>query len=237
MKKLSEIIHQDVSLGRRDFLTFSSMSLLGLAASSVFPTPVKAAFAALNSGTLAELDAIYFYVDISNQTAFYPKSFSFEQYTDEAQYLAQVMFQELMKFEFQNKNGSLSEALGPGMKTNNNVLAMNDGFDTVKSIYQRNDSYFNDYMLEYVSGLLQHSHSKQKDVTVANRKLYNSSDMVKVNANIQQAEKKGTDFKNIIDQLYSVATHYYQSRKLTAYKAGGGTGLVNSSSATPIIRC
>ncbi|WP_339010039.1 hypothetical protein [Aeromonas popoffii] len=126
-----------------------------------------------------------------------------------------------MKFEFQNKNGSLSEALGPGMKPNNNVLTMSDSFDTVKSIYQRNGSYFNDYMVEYVSGLLQHSYSKQKDVTVANRKLYNSWDMVKVNANIQQAEKKGTDFKNIIDQLYSVATHYCQSRKLTAYKAGG----------------
>ncbi len=220
MKKLSEIIHQEVSQGRRDFLTFSSMSLLGLAVSSVFPTPVKAAFVALNSGTLAELDAIDFYVDISNQTAFYPNSISFEQYTDEAQYLAQVMFQELMKFEFKSKNGALSEALGRGMEPNNDVLKINDGFNTVESIFNRNRNYFTDNMAEYVSGLLQHSYSKQTNVAVADRKLYNSWDMVKVNANIQQAEKS-TQFKQIIDQLYSVATHYCQSGKLTAYKAGG----------------
>lgn len=220
MKKLSEIIHQEVSQGRRDFLTFSSMSLLGLAASSVFPTPVKAAFAALNSGTLTELDDLDFYVRTSRQTAFYPNLVTFEQETDEAQYLAQVMFQELMKFEFKSKNGALSEALGRGMEPNNDVLKINDGFNTVESIFNRNRNYFTDNMAEYVSGLLQHSYSKQTNVAVADRKLYNSWDMVKVNANIQKAEKS-TQFKQIIDQLYSVATHYCQSGKLTAYKAGG----------------
>ncbi|WP_287147308.1 hypothetical protein [Aeromonas sp.] len=222
MKKLSEIIHQEVSQGRRDFLTFSSMSLLGLAVSSVFPTPVKAAFAALNSGNFAELDGINFYVMGSDQRRFDLPLVNFGQETDEAQYLAQVMFQELMKFEFKNKNGQLSEALGPGMAPNNSVLSMGNHNDTVKDIYYRNQSYFTDNMVEYVSGLLQNSYSKQKDVTVANRKLYNSWDMVKVNANIQQAEK-GTQFKEIIDQLYAVATSYCQNGKLNTYntKADG----------------
>lgn len=222
MKKLSEIIHQEVSQGRRDFLTFSSMSLLGLAVSSVFPTPVKAAFAALNSGTLTELDGINFYVTSSNQPIVYSKPVSFTQATDEAQYLAQVMFQELMKFEFQYQNGSLSADLGPGMKPNDSVLAMSNNNNSVGNIYYSNKSYFTDNIVEYVSGLLQHSYSKQKDVTVANRKLYNSWDMVKVNANIKQAEK-GTQFKEIIDQLYAVATSYCQNGKLNTYntKADG----------------
>jgi hypothetical protein len=71
-------------------------------------------------------------------------------------------------------------------------------------------------MVEYVSGLLQHSYRKQTNVAVADRKLYNSWDMVKVNANIKQAEK-GTQFKEIIDQLYAVATSFCQGGKLNAY--------------------
>ncbi|HHO0774356.1 TPA: hypothetical protein ACRTMT_003859, partial [Aeromonas hydrophila] len=220
MKKLSAIIHREVSQGRRDFLTFSSMSLIGLAASSVFPAPVKAAIAVLNNGNFSELDAINFYVMASNQPAVDSSRVNFVQETDEAQYLAQVMFQELMKYEFQYQNSSLSEALGPGMKPNNNVLTMSDGISSVNAIYSSNRRYFTDNMVEYVSGLLQNSYSKQTNVTVADRKLYNSWDMVKVNANIKQAEK-GAQFKEIIDQLYSVATHYCQSGKLTAYKAGG----------------
>ncbi|MGY3960937.1 hypothetical protein [Aeromonas popoffii] len=216
MKKLSEIIHQEVSQGRRDFLTFSSMSLLGLAASSVFPTPVKAAFAALNSGTLAELDGINFYVVGSDQRRFDLPLVNFGQETDEAQYLAQVMFQELMKFEFKVKYSQLSEALGHGMAPNDSVLAMSNNNNSVYNIYSRYPSYFTDNMVEYVSGLLQNSYSKQKDVTVANRKLYNSWDMVKVNANIKQAEK-GTQFKEIMDELYAVATSYCQNGKLNAY--------------------
>ncbi|HDX8438539.1 TPA: hypothetical protein RQN11_004143 [Aeromonas dhakensis] len=220
MKKLSEIIHREVSQGRRDFLTFSSMSLIGLAAGTVFPAPVKAAIAVLNSGNFAELDGINFYVMASNQPVVDSNRVNFVQETDEAQYLAQVMFQELMKFEFQYQNSSLSEALGPGMKPNNNVLTMSDGINSVNAIYSSNRRYFTDNMVEYVSGLLQNSYSKQTNVTVADRKLYNSWDMVKVNANIKQAEK-GTQFKEIIDQLYSVATHYCQSGKLTGYKAAG----------------
>ncbi|MEN9531040.1 MAG: hypothetical protein RIQ83_264 [Pseudomonadota bacterium] len=135
MKKLSEIIHQEVSQGRRDFLTFSSMSLLGLAVSSVFPTPVKAAFAALNSGTLTELDGINFYVVGSDQRRFDLPLVNFGQETDEAQYLAQVMFQELMKFEFKVKYSQLSEALGPGMAPNNSVLAMSNNNNSVYNIY------------------------------------------------------------------------------------------------------
>lgn len=146
------------------------------------------------------------------------------------------MFQELMKFEFQYQNSSLSEALGHGMKPNNNVLTMSDGINSVNAIYSSNRRYFTDNMVEYVSGLLQNSYSKQTNVTVADRKLYNSRDMVKVNANIKQAEK-GTQFKEIIDQLYSVATHYCQSGKLTGYKAAGKTGLVNLSNTTPRMRC
>ena len=156
----------------------------------------------------------------SNQPAVDSNRVNFVQETDEAQYLAQVMFQELMKYEFQYQNSSLSDALGPGMKPNNNVLTMSDGISSVNAIYSSNRRYFTDNMVEYVSGLLQNSYSKQTNVTVADRKLYNSWDMVKVNANIKQAEK-GAQFKEIIDQLYSVATHYCQSGKLTAYKAGG----------------
>lgn len=88
MKKLSEIIHREVSQGRRDFLTFSSMSLIGTAAGTVFPAPVKAAIAVLNSGNFAELDGINFYVMASNQPVVDSNRVNFVQETDEAQYLA-----------------------------------------------------------------------------------------------------------------------------------------------------
>ncbi|WP_236757909.1 hypothetical protein [Aeromonas cavernicola] len=75
-------------------------------------------------------------------------------------------------------------------------------------------------MAEYISGLLQKSYSTNENVTVNDRLHYNSWDMIKVNANIQEAEK-GKDFKLIIDRLYSIATHFCQGGALSQYKKEG----------------
>lgn len=201
-------------------MTFSSMSLIGLAAGSVFPDTVKVASSLLNNCSFIELDALDYYVIMSDQGGVELGRVSFEQATDEAQYLAHIMFQELMKFEFRDQNSGLSAKLGEGMKPNDKVLAMSDGIFSVRSIFDENRSYFTDNMVEYVSGLLQNSYSKQGDVTVSDRLLYNSWDMVKVNSRIHQAEKS-QQYKRIIDKLYSIATHYCKGGLLTSFKSNG----------------
>ncbi|WP_337263360.1 MULTISPECIES: hypothetical protein [unclassified Serratia (in: enterobacteria)] len=222
MKKLSLLVNNEVSQGRRTFLTYSSASVLSLAISSVFPTSVSAANLLFSerSTSFNELDAINFYVGQSSQNGLGLDVIRFQQETDEAQYLAQTIFQELMKQQFKSQYYGLSDSLGQAMTPNDKILGMNDGRDSASKVFQDNTDYFEEHLAEYISGMLQKSYSQQKDVPVSDRLAYNSWDMIKANANIHLAEK-GEKYKAMMDRLYAIATHYCQNGLFSAYKNNG----------------
>lgn len=222
MKKLSLFVNKEFSQGRRAFLTYSSASVLGLAISSVFPATVSATNLLFGerSTSFKELDEINFYASSSLQTGLGLDAISFEQATDEAQYLAHVIFQELMKQQFKNQYSDLSDRLGQAMTPNDKILSMSDGKDYAKKVFQNNTDYFEEHLAEYISGMLQKSYSQQQDVPVSDRLAYNSWDMIKANSNIHLAEK-GEKFKALMDRLYSIATHYCQNGLFSAYKNEG----------------
>ncbi|MHA7848063.1 hypothetical protein [Serratia sp. D1N4] len=222
MKKLSLLVNKEFSQGRRAFLTYSSASVLGLAISSVFPTTVSAASLLFGerSTSFNELDAINFYASSSSQSNLGLDAISFQQATDEAQYLAQVTFQELMKHQFKREYYGLSDSFGQAMSPNDKILGMNDGRDSADKVFQDNTDYFEEHLAEYISGMLQKSYSQQQDVPVSDRLAYNSWDMIKANSNTRLAEK-GEKFKALMDRLYAIATNYCQNGIFSAYKNEG----------------
>lgn len=205
---------------RRQFLTYSSASMLAMAAGTVFPAPVRAAGLLLSNKEIdiESLDAIDFYVD---KTSIVPGSneVRFEQATDEALYFSHVMFQELMKHQFKSVQSGLSDQLG--LNPNQDVLSLNDGYDSVSVIYNEYSDFFSEHVAEYISSLLQKSYSTQTDVQVKDRIAYNSWDMIKVNAKKQIAEK-GAVFREIMDRLYAIATSSCQDNRLAGFKGGDG---------------
>jgi len=172
------------------------------------------------STSFKELDEINFYASSSLQTGLGLDAISFEQATDEAQYLAHVIFQELMKQQVKSQYSDLSGRLGQAMTPNDKILGMNDGKDSANKVFQDNTDYFEEHLAEYISGILQKSYSQQQDVPVSDRLAYNSWDMIKANSNIHLAEK-GEKFKALMDRLYSIATHYCKNGIFSAYKNEG----------------
>ncbi|QIR05938.1 twin-arginine translocation signal domain-containing protein [Salinivibrio costicola] len=207
------------SQSRRRFLTHSSAAVLTMAAATVLPKSVKAAhwIAPTTSAGLSELDAISFYTDSSEHRGLGLDRVDFETPTDEANYLAHVMFQNMMKHNFRIHHSGLSSDIGGAVEPNDDVLAMHDNQQSVSDVYARYQTYFNDYMAEYISQYLQYGYKGQENVDVNDRLAYNSWDMIKAHANIDLAEK-GETFKQIIDELYAIATNYCQSNVLGQYK-------------------
>ncbi|WP_236757910.1 hypothetical protein [Aeromonas cavernicola] len=155
MKKLSQAISAEMSQGRRNFLTHSSIALISLAASAVLPTPV---LAAVNAVTFASepsfdrLNNINFYVSRSELKNIALGRVDFQQPTDEAQYLAQVLFQELMKYCFLLNNSGLSQQLGSGMMPDMTLVYLNDGYDMPFSVFVQNKEYFEKIWLSILVG-------------------------------------------------------------------------------------
>ncbi|OOF16041.1 hypothetical protein BZG84_11315 [Salinivibrio sp. PR932] len=207
------------SQSRRRFLTHSSAAVLTIAAGAVLPKSVKAAqwVAPTTSAELSELDAISFYTDSSEHSGLGLDQVDFETPTDEANYLAHVMFQNMMKHNFRIHHGGLSDEIGGAVEPNDDVLAMHDNQQSVSDVYARYQTYFDDYMAEYISQYLQYGYKGQENVDVNDRLAYNSWDMIKAHANIDLAEK-GETFKQIIDELYAIATNYCQNNALGQYK-------------------
>lgn len=216
MFDLQDFIKNAMPQSRRQFLTFSSASIITMAASSVFPVSAKAASWLIEKtgNDINELDNIDYYVKSSN---IIPDSdtIHFEVDTDEALYFSHVMFQELMKKEFQQQQGALSERLN--LVPNNNILEMNDGYDSLNGIFDQYKKFFVSNVTEYISSLLQNSYATQTDVSVRDRVAYNSWDMIKVNAKKQVVEK-GEAFREIMDRLYAIATQECQSHALQGFK-------------------
>lgn len=192
------------STSRRGFLTSSSMLMLGLAASTVFPKPLKAAIDNYSSGSqrlsLEELDSISLYVNASQSVAGLP-SVTFDEPTDEARYLAQIIFQELIKYRFTYENSSLANELG---LTPNQVLISPS---STQHIYRLHENYFSAHLPEYISAMLQSAHRTSTHLSQDNRLPSNTWDMVKANKAIAAAEK-GEEFRTITDKLYVEACRH-----------------------------
>ncbi|MCP9269542.1 hypothetical protein M5U04_15965 [Xenorhabdus sp. XENO-1] len=200
--------------------TDASQHLLEIASGKVFPSMSINARGSLiddKSTSFANLDEIDFYVTRSELKNLELPSVSFDTDTDEVQYLSHIMFQNIIMKEFQNQHSGLSSDLGDSLKPNEEILRMSDGINTVESIYNDHQDFFNSYMVEYISSILQSKYSKMKDVPVNDRLAYNSWDMIKANSRIDLIEK-GEDFKKIINKLYSLATSYCQNGVLDPYK-------------------
>lgn len=164
------------------------------------------------------LDSINFYVKESNQEDLGLGTMVFDEETDEAQYLSQVIYQQLMKKKFKENHAALSDNFGEVMSLNDNVLGMHDNSDSVEKVYSDYGHYFSEYYPEYISGILRSSYQKQKDIILEDIKNYNSWDMIKANARTALAEK-GKDFEKIMGRLYSIATNYCQIGDVfSAYK-------------------
>jgi hypothetical protein len=217
MFNLNEFIKKAMPQSRREFLTYSSASIIAMAASSVFPAPVKAASLLFGHGTvdLITLDNIDFYVDKSTIVPD-ANEIKFDQPTDEALYYSHVLFQELMKKEFKSQQSGLAGELG--LNPNTTILALSDNHDSLLEIHREYNDFFSENVAEYISSLLQNSYSSLTDVEVKNRIAYNSWDMIKVNAQKQVVEK-GETFRVIMDRLYAIATASCQGGALQPFKA------------------
>ncbi|KJY93679.1 hypothetical protein TW84_02690 [Vibrio neptunius] len=217
MKILSNIINKEVSQSRRDFITYSSLSLIGAAAATVFPSPVIASMLSPSGANFEELDSLNFYVNRTTYNVSGVPPVTFESKTDEAQYLAQVIYQELFKYQFNQDNTYLSGRFGQGMKTNGTILALSAGeSNSVNSVYNVHRHFFQENMIEYVSAILQNAYSTQDGIPHHIRRSYNSWDMIAINQSIETIEK-GDDYKKIIDKLYVIAAAHCQEEKLTRY--------------------
>lgn len=193
-----------ISTSRREFLTFSSMSMLSLAASSVFPKPLKAAMLLETGNTeklqresLEELDSLSLYVTSSSAVPGMD-TVTFDEPTDEARYLSQVIFQELMKYKFQYDHGVLAGNLG--LIPNQGLI---DNWE-VQQIFRLHENYFSEHLSEYISAMLQSAYRTDTSLTIAERLPSNTWDMVKANKAIDLAEK-GEEFRRITDKLYIAA--------------------------------
>ena len=219
---ISQVISENtlMSQSRRNFLTYSSMSIIGVAASSVFPASAKTISWLANDSTksMTNLDNIDFFVMNTNAVPDVD-NIDFEVKTDEAQYLSHVMFQEMMKQMFLEQQPTLSSQLR--LEPNSAVLEMSDPRDTVYDVYTYYNDYFKDYLAEYISGILQDGYRRNADTAAVHRDELNSWDMVKAGTEIDLAEK-GEHFRSLMDRLYAIATHYCQESALSNYKTDDG---------------
>lgn len=229
-KKLQDALKSVMPQTRREFLTASSMSILGIAASSVIPGPVRAAISVVSGEgraySIEDLDSINFHVLKSSTPTLSLNEVTFKQPTDEALYISHVMFQEINKVQFKNKYSSLSAGFGSYLQPNMSVYDANDGIDSVRDIHSDYFLYFSEHNTEYISELLMSGYKDETNVSVANRLSFNTWDMIKANADISSAEN-GEDYQRIMDRLYSIATYYCQANRMGQYKGSGKTWLEN----------
>ncbi|ELH5151578.1 hypothetical protein V9K20_003266 [Vibrio cholerae] len=222
LNKISEIIESETqSLPRRDFITYSSMALLGMAAGSLFPSRLMAAASppppSTNESTTSEtrpqitgpslslshLDGLNLYVTSSSAVPGQPIQ-HFSEPVDEARYLSQVLFQELIKWEFQYNHYTIANQLG---------LIANDAmlqWPRVQHIYTLHRDFFSNHMAEYVSSILQSANRTNTNLSFSQRLPSNTWDMAKANQSIDLIEK-GFEFGIITDKLYSACLPFCQS--------------------------
>ncbi|CAI1663122.1 hypothetical protein [Serratia proteamaculans] len=201
------------------FFTQSSMSLLEMAMHRSFPVTAPRAHQSdlVLKASFDDLDNINFYVKNSNQSQLNIPPVSFDDYTDEAQYLSQVMFQNMVMKKFQNKHPGLSKDFGESLKPNDKVLAMGSGKLTIQSVYNEHENYFSTHLAEYISAILQNEYSQLSDVKVEDRLAYNSWDMIRINSRVKIVEE-GNDYKSIIDKLHCIAASYCLGGGIENYK-------------------
>ncbi|MCX9134857.1 hypothetical protein OKS68_20580 [Aeromonas veronii] len=210
MHELNKISESISSQSRRDFLTHSSTAMLGMAVCSVMPLPVLSAGTA-TATSLTHLNGLSLYVTSSAAVPGKPIQ-NFSEPVDEARYLSQVLFQELMKYEFQYNYYTLASNLG--LLPNNDML----GWFNVKNIYNNHRDYFTKHMSEYISAMLQSANRTNTSLSIAQRLPSNTWDMAKANQSIDIVEK-GTEFRHITDKLYAACLSYCKSSG--AYALGG----------------
>lgn len=219
-EKHEDGIYKDNPLALNSYMTESSFKLLDLIRNKNLPTPNQKIY---NMDynlrvSFTELDEIDFFVKSSSQSNLNIPDVTFDNETDEVQYLAQVMFQNIVMKDFQRKNPDISNSFGESLAPNDYVLAMSDGKFSVPSIYGDHQSFFTKYSVEYISSILQGRYSQLTDVQVNDRLAYNSWDMVKVDSKIQLIEK-GNEYRNIINKLYCIAANYCQNGTIFSYKS------------------
>lgn len=210
MHKLNKISENISSESRREFLTYSSIAMLGMATCSILPTPVLAAVTPITT-SLQHLDSLSLYVSSSNAVPGQAIQ-NFSEPVDEARYLSQILFQELMKYEFQYNHYTIASQLG--LLPNSTMM----GWNNVSHIYNLHRDYFTNHMAEYISAMLQSANRTNTSLSVNQRIPSNTWDMAKANQSIDVLEK-GSEYRVITDKLYAACLPYCKSE--SAYALGG----------------
>ncbi|MBD2799326.1 hypothetical protein ID854_02320 [Xenorhabdus sp. M] len=200
-------------------LTLSSESMLEMASSKFFPLSVLNPIDRHRSSSVSfsELNEIDYFSDRLEFNNLNLPLVRMEQETDEVKYLSHILFQNIMMKEFQRCHTDLSSRFGDSLRPNDQILAMNDGINSVESVYNDFKDYFSDNMVMYISSILQNEYSKMEDVPVSDRIAYNSWDMIHQNSMIELAEK-GADYKLISEKLYAISSSYCQDGVINPYK-------------------
>lgn len=202
MHKLNKLTASISSQSRRDFLTHSSMAMIGMAVCSILPSPVLAATTAVGT-SLSHLDSLSLYVSSSDAVPGRGVQ-NFSESVDEARYLSQVLFQELMKYEFQYNHYNIAYNLG--FLADTTMI----GWGNVQHIFTLHKDYFTSHMAEYISAMLQGANRTNTSMTLAQRLPSNTWDMAKANQTIDIVEK-GFEYRQITDKLYSACLHKCKS--------------------------